>query len=197
MSFRRTFVTGLLLVTPVLVTYWVIRLMFGVINNNLTPLIFKLAQLLGPGPWAQETWLRLSAPLVSVVLAVITIYVLGLVGGNVLGRQILKSVEAVLLHVPLVRGIYSATRQFIDTFSHKEGQSFHGVVLVEFPRQGAWSLALVTGETRGEVPVRAGRAVVSVFVPTTPNPTGGYLIFVPKEEVIYLDMGVDDALKMI
>jgi uncharacterized membrane protein len=194
-SFRRTFVTGLLVIMPVLITYWVVRLLFGTINNTVTPVIFKLMGLFAPG---QEDWLlKFAAPIVSIVLAVAVIYLIGLIGGNVIGRQVLKSLEALLLHIPIVRGIYSATRQFIDTFSRSDGKSFSGVVLVEFPRAGCWSIGLLTTETRGEVPVRTGRALVSVFVPTTPNPTGGYLLFVPKEDVVHLEMSIDDALKMI
>ncbi len=195
-TFRRTFITGLLVVTPLVVTYWLVSLVYRALDNNVTPLIFKLVGLLG-SPVEQGTWLGFVAPVVGIALSIGLIYGLGLVGGNVLGRQILKSVEALILQVPVVRGIYSATRQFIDTFSRPEGRSFHGVVLVQFPHPGVWSLGLVTNETAGEVPHRLGKSVLSVFVPTTPNPTSGYLVFAGKDEVKHLDMSIDDAFKMI
>lgn len=197
MNIRRTLLTGFFVVLPLVITYWVIRLIFLQVASSVTPLIYQVVRVVAPGPWMQQAWVDYFAPLVSVILVLTVIYVIGLVGGNVLGRQVLKAVERLLLRVPVVRGIYSATRQFLDTFSRPEGRSFRAVVLVEFPKPKTWALGLLTSETEGEVQARTRRPVVSVFVPTTPNPTSGYLIFVDKDEVIELDMSIDDAFKMI
>ncbi|MEZ4271866.1 MAG: DUF502 domain-containing protein [Myxococcota bacterium] len=195
-TFRGTFVTGLLIILPVYVTFWVIRFFFRQIDGAVTPGILKLMQLAGLGWLLEAGWVNYIAPLISIILLVFFITLLGLIGGNVLGRQVLGAIDRVLRTIPLVRGIYTATRQFIDTFS-SESRSFRDVVLVEYPRQGLWTLALLTGDTQGEVQRKTGRDVVSVFVPTTPNPTSGWLLFVPKDEIIILEMSIDDAFKMI
>lgn len=197
MSFRRTLLTGLVVVLPIFITYWVIAFIVGALHRTVTPVLTQILRLLAPGEWLQQAWLNYIAPLVSVALAVAVIYLIGLVGGNVLGRQLLKTVEGLLLRIPIVRGIYSATRQFIDTFSRPQGSGFRGVVLIEFPREGSWSLAFLTGAPQGEVQEHAGQPLVSVFVPTTPNPTSGYLLFVPESRTVRLDITIDDALKMI
>jgi uncharacterized membrane protein len=197
MSFRRTFLTGLLVVLPVFATFWLISLVFGLIDASVTPLLFQTLRWLAPASWRATGWVTYGAPLVSVTLAVAVIYVIGLIGGNVLGRQVLRWLDSMLMHVPVVRSIYSATRQFVDTFSRPAGQSFNGVVLVEFPRDGVWTLGFLTGQTQGEVRERIGRELLNVFVPTTPNPTGGYLLFVPAEKVIRLAMSIDDAFRII
>jgi uncharacterized membrane protein len=197
MSFRRTFVTGLIIVMPVVVTYWLISLIFGAVDSSVTPVLTNIVSLVAPGPWMQWAWVNYISPLVSVIIAVAVVYLFGLVGGNVLGRQMLAWVEGLVMHVPVVRGIYSATRQFVDTFSRTDGKAFRSVVLVEFPREGCWSIGLVTGEPAAVVTAAAGRKLVTVFVPTSPNPTGGYVLFVPEDRALRLDMTVDDALKLV
>ena len=147
--------------------------------------------------WLEQAWVDYLAPVVSVTLAVVLICLLGLFGGNVLGKQLLRGIDRLLMQVPFVRGIYSATRQFLDTFAKSGSDAFSRVVLVEYPRKGLWTMALVTSETEGEVQIRLEQRVVSVFIPTTPNPTSGWLLFVPEEDVIALEMSVDDAFKMI
>ena len=194
---RRTFVTGLLIALPLLVTFWVVRFLFGQLDRAVTPLVVRLIRLLGLGQWLEIAWADYFAPLVSVALALFLIYLLGLVGGNVIGRQALHAIDRLLMQVPFVRGIYSATRQFLDTFSQHGGPAFSRVVLVEYPRLGLWTMAFVTNDTNGEVQVRTERKVLSVFIPTTPNPTSGWLLFVPENDIVPLNMSVDDAFKMI
>jgi uncharacterized membrane protein len=197
MSIRRKLAAGLIIVLPVIVTYWVVKFLFNAVNDTVTPVLTNIIRWVAPGSWAQYAWINFVAPLVSVILAVLVIYVIGLIGGNVLGRQLLGLLESLLLRIPVVRGIYSAARQFVDTFSRPEGTAFRGVVLVEFPREGTWSLGFVTGTAPREVVAHAAEKLVSVFVPTTPNPTGGYLLFVPERNAIRLEMSVDEALKMV
>lgn len=193
---KRTFVTGLVIALPVLITLWVVRFFFNQIDAAMTPWVLRAIRLSGWGTFAEEAWIGFVAPVASVVLSLVLIWLLGLVGGNVIGRQILHSFERLVLQVPLVRGIYSATRQFLDTFS-RDSRAFRKVVLIEYPRKGLWTMALLTNDTRGEVQARTASHLVSVFVPTTPNPTSGWLLFVAREEVVELDMSVDDAFKMI
>ena len=195
-TFRRNLITGMLIILPVLVTLWVLSLMFGLVNDTVTPIILQFLKLVTLGKLSEATWVQYVAPVVSVTLSVLFIYVLGLVGGNVLGRQLLDAVDKWLKRIPFVRGIYSATRQFVDTFQNTTG-SFSHVVLVEYPRVGIWTMAFVTNKAQGEVQQRIDKTLVSIFVPTTPNPTSGFLLFVPEADLIPLKMSVDDAFKMI
>ena len=196
-TFRSAFVAGLFIVLPVLVTVWVVRFIFGQIDRAVPPVVVELIRLVGLGEWSELAWVNYVAPLVSVGLALIFISLLGLVGGNVLGRQILRGLERLVMQVPFVRGVYSATRQFVDTFSKSGGQAFRRVVLVEYPRPGLWTLGFVTSETKGEVQQRTEPSVIGVFLPTTPNPTSGWLVYVPRKDVVDLDMAVDDAFKLV
>jgi len=195
-TFRRTFLTGMVIILPIFVTLWVIAFIFGLLNDTVTPLIMQVLKLVTLGWLGEMTWVKYVAPVVSVTLSLLFIYVLGLVGGNVLGRQLLAAVDRWLKRIPLVRGIYSATRQFVDTFQSGSG-AFSRVVLIEYPRTGVWTMAFVTSHAHGEIQERTGKSLVSVFVPTTPNPTSGFLLFVPEEQLIPLSMSVDDAFKMI
>ncbi|MBI5510211.1 MAG: DUF502 domain-containing protein [Deltaproteobacteria bacterium] len=195
-TFQKTFLTGMLIILPVLVTIWVVSLMFGLLNQTVTPLILNVLKLVTLAPLSETTWVQYVAPVVSVTLSVLFIYILGLVGGNVLGRQLLGAVDRWLKRIPFVRGIYSATRQFVDTFQSGSGAFSHAVV-IEYPRTGCYTLAFVTNTKRGEVHERTGKKLVAVFVPTTPNPTSGFLLFVPEDQLIRLHMSVDDAFKMI
>jgi len=196
-TFRRTFLTGLIVVLPLVLTVWIIFSVFGIIATTVTPVVLKVIGWVSIGAWSAQAWLNHVAPLVSVALTVLLIYLVGLVGGNVIGRQLIAAFDRLILQLPFVRGIYSAIRQFFETFSRSKGEAFSRVVLVEYPRKDLWTMALVTSRTGGEVQEKTKRNMVSVFVPTTPNPTSGWLLFAPEEDVIYLDMSVDDAFKMI
>ena len=196
-SIKRTLITGLIILTPILVSVWIVRFVFLQIHQSITPAVLILLRLLGVGPWLETTFVNVGAPIFSVALAVAVIYLLGLLGGNVIGRQLLEGFERLLMQFPVGRGIYSATRQFLDTFSRDSNQAFRKVVLVEYPRKGLWTMALLTNETKGEVALAYEEPMVSVFIPTTPNPTSGWRLFVPKKDVIELAMSVDEAFKMI
>lgn len=195
-TFRRTLITGFFVVLPVLVTIWVIRFFITQIDSTITPFALHVIRLLGLGRWVEGVWVDWVAPPVSVALTTLAIYLVGLFGGNVLGQQILKSIDQLLLQVPVVRGIYSATRQFLDTFS-RSGSSFSKVVLIEYPRAGSWTLAFVTNEEPKQIPTPTDEKLMAVFVPTTPNPTSGFMLFVPKTKVTSVDISVDDAFRMI
>jgi uncharacterized membrane protein len=196
-TFRRTFLTGVIIILPVVVTGWIVYFVFNLLARTVTPVVLQSFKLFELGTWSEAAWLNYAAPLVSVALSLLLIYLIGLIGGNVLGKQVIGLFDKLMMQVPFVRGIYSATRQFFQTFSRSKGEAFSRVVLVEYPRKDLWTMALVTARTRGEVKERIQANMVSVFVPTTPNPTSGWLLFVPEEDCIFLDMSVDDAFKMI
>jgi uncharacterized membrane protein len=196
-SFRSTFVAGLFICLPLWVTIWTIQLVFTRVERLLTPMVLDLGIFLGLGPWLEAAWADYVAPLVSVMLGVVGIWLVGLVGGNVLGKQVLSGLERIVLQIPVVRSIYGATRQFIEAFSPGAGRAFSRVVLVEYPRAGVWTLGLVTNTANAKISGEVGKHLISVFLPTTPNPTSGWLAFVPDNELISLDMSVDDAFKLI
>ena len=190
-------VTGLIVSLPLVVTLWVIQLIFVSVERVVSPILLEGLRLGGLGGSLDHGWLGYLAPLLSVLAGGTTIYLIGVVGGNVLGKELLSALEALLLRVPVVRSIYSATRQFLDTFSQAQGRAFRRVVLVQYPRQGAWTLGLVTNQAPRAVAQPTGQALVSVFLPTTPNPTSGWLVFVPDADLVTVDLSVDDAFKLI
>jgi uncharacterized membrane protein len=195
-SMRRVFLTGVVILTPVFVSVWVINFIFRQVDGAITPVIESVLRLSGFGWLLAQGWVDYITPMVSILLLAMIIYLVGLVGGNVLGRQILGWIDKLLLSVPVLRGIYSATRQFIDTFSKDKG-AFRKVVMVEYPRKGVWSLGFLTNDIDGEIRAASEEPISSVFLPTTPNPTSGWLAFVPKKEIIELSISIDDAFKMI
>jgi uncharacterized membrane protein len=198
-SVQRTWFAGLFLVAPMLFTVWVVYSVVGYINDMLGPWVLRVIQWMQWGSWLESAWVNYVSPFVSVALAASLIYLVGLFGGNVLGRQAFKLLERFIKQIPFAGGIYSATKQLADTLANsKGGPSSRGVALLEYPRPGAWTLVLVTGPTSGEVAhVLSSSKMISVFVPTTPNPTSGFLLFVPETALKPVHMSVDDALKMV
>jgi uncharacterized membrane protein len=196
-TFRRTFIAGLFIALPLLVTLWTIQFIFGRVEEALSPVVLETIRFLGFGHWLEIAWLDYLAPLLSVGLGVLVIYLVGLIGGNVLGRQVLKGLERVVLQVPVVRSIYGAVRQFVQTFSQAGGRAFSRVVLVQYPRPGVWTLGFVTNTAAAEIAQVTRPDAVSVFLPTTPNPTSGWLLYVSEAELVTVAMSVDDAFKLI
>jgi len=195
--FRRTFLTGLVFILPIIVSIWLVRFVFDAVSTTVTPLTVQFWRLVF-GISAESYLVRYAAPLFSVTFAIFLIWLIGLIGGNVIGRRLLRRLEAFMLQVPIVKGIYKATRQFLDTFSSAGSKAFKEVVLIEYPRKGVWSMAFVTNDDTGrEVQEKTATQVISVFIPTTPNPTSGWLIFLPRSECQTLEMTVDEAFKMI
>ena len=197
LNVRRTVVTGLIVSMPLFVTLWVVQLIFVSIEGVVSPVLHEGLRLLGLGGSLEHGWLGFLAPVLSVLAGGIAVYLIGLIGGNVLGRELLGVLDGVLLRVPVVRSIYSATRQFMDTFSQAQGRAFRRVVLVQYPRQGAWTLGLVTNQAPQAVAKPTGQSLVAVFLPTTPNPTSGWLVFVPDADLVDVAISVDDAFKLI
>jgi uncharacterized membrane protein len=189
MSFlRRYLVAGLLVWVPLGITILVVRLLVNWLDNSL---------LLLPEQYQPENLLGFSVPGLGVVLSILIVFVTGILVANLFGRSLVGLWERLLARIPLVRSVYSGAKQLAETMFSDNGQSFRKVLLVEFPRQGMWTLAFLTGTDKGEAQKKTGQDVINVYVPTTPNPTGGYFVMVPREDVIELDMSVDDGLKML
>ncbi|MCG7894521.1 MAG: DUF502 domain-containing protein [Candidatus Thiodiazotropha taylori] len=185
---RRYLVAGLLVWLPLGASYLVVSLLVDWMDRSL---------LLLPQAYRPESLLGFHVPGLGVVLSLVILFITGLVAANLFGRRLVKLWEALVARIPLVRSVYSAVKQLVETMFADNGRSFRKVVLVEFPRRGLWTLAFLTNEESGPIQEALGRELVSVYIPTTPNPTGGYFVLLPKEEVRELDMSVDDGLKML
>jgi uncharacterized membrane protein len=185
---RRYLVAGLLVWLPLGATFFVIQLLVGWMDQSL---------LLLPERFRPESLLGFHIPGLGVVLSLLILLLTGLVAANLFGRKLVSLWEQLLSRIPLVRSVYSAVKQLVETMFSDNGNSFRKVVLVEFPRHGLWTLAFLTSDEQGQVQQATGRDVVSVYVPTTPNPTGGYFVLVPREDVREIDLSVDDGLKLL
>ncbi|HET7922375.1 MAG TPA: DUF502 domain-containing protein [Gammaproteobacteria bacterium] len=189
---RRYLFTGLLIWIPLGVTLLIVQFFASYLGELIE---------LFPDAWQPRVLIGLDIPglsaLVGIVLVAVVLFVTGFLASNFLGRQLLQLGEEILEHIPLVRSIYSAAKQISETMFSDKGKSFRKVVLIRYPQKETWSLAFQTSDTLGELNAKVPGQMISVFVPTTPNPTSGFLLMVPPEDVIELDMSVDEALKMI
>ncbi len=185
---RRYVVAGLLVWVPIGVTVFVLKILVDLLDQTL---------LLLPLAYRPETLLGFRIPGLGIVLALIILIVTGVLAANLLGRRLVSFWESVLQRIPLVRSIYSAAKNFAEVVFNDSNQSFNRVLLIEYPRKGLYSLCFQTSTALGEIQARTGSEVICVFVPTTPNPTSGLILMVPRDDVIELDMDVESALKMI
>jgi len=185
---RRYLVAGLLLWVPLGITFLVVRFLVGLMDQTL---------LLLPASLRPDALLGIHIPGLGLVLTFFLLLGSGVLLANLIGRRVLGFWESVLHRIPVVRTIYSGAKNFAETVFSEKGAAFSKVLLVEYPKKHVWSLAFKTSDQLGEVQAKTGKEVVCVFVPTTPNPTSGFIIMVPRDEVIELEMEVDQALKMI
>ncbi len=184
---KRYLIAGLLIWVPLGVTVMVVKLLVGIMDQTLLWL---------PEPYRPDTLLGFHVPGLGVVLSVIIVLGTGVVVANLFGRKLVEVWENILARIPLVRTIYASVKQILETV-FSSGQSFRKVLLVEYPRKGLWTLAFQSSTTQGEAQIKTGQEMINVFIPTTPNPTSGFFIMVPRSDVVELDMSVDDGLKMI
>lgn len=196
---RRRMVRGLFMILPLLITVWLLGLLFTVINDNVTPSVQALLQWMGMPGLDRGAARHLGIPLIGLLLTALVIYLLGLLGGNLVGRRILSSVESLILRLPLVKGIYGSARQLLDAFSFSGERTFSRVVMIEYPRRGLWTLGFVTTDVEHRLtePAAEQITVVPVFLPTTPNPTSGWMMLVPTRDLVVLNMTIEEGIKMI
>jgi len=185
---RRYLIAGLLVWVPLIVTGLIIKFLVDMLDFTI---------LLLPPSWRPEAILGFSVPGTGVVVAIVIVFITGLVAANIVGRKLFDIGDAIVDRIPLVSSIYSAVKQVMRTLLDDGGQSFKRVLLVEYPRKGLWTLGFQTGVGVGEVQHRTDEDVVTVFIPTTPNPTSGFVIMVPRADAIALDMSVEDGLKFV
>lgn len=182
-TFRNIFFTGLLVFIPISATIFIIYWTFTYIDNLVKPLVLKTLGFYYPG----MSWLFL----ISIIL------ILGVIGRFAIGNRLVDSVENMMKKIPVVRTIYTATKEASKAILVSETERIKGVVLIEYPRKGIYAIGFTTGSDIRESNKTVGKKTMNVFIPTSPNPTSGYVILVPEEDVKYLDITVEDALKII
>lgn len=192
-SLRNAFVSGLLLLAPVGVTVIVINFLIQNIGVPTRRLVFFFI----PSDSSTLVWVEYSLYVAGVIAVVCTITVLGWLSQRLIGRVIVNSLERLVDTVPFVRTVYNTVKQIRDTFVQQKKAVFQKAVLVEYPRKGIWVLGFLTGQGKEEIQERTSSELLNVFIPTTPNPTSGFLLMIPREEVKELDMSIADAMKLI
>ena len=185
---RRYLIAGLLVWLPICVTLLVLKFLIGILDS-----LFSLI----PNSYQPAQWAHFSFPGVELVISLLILLFTGVLATNFFGRHMMNYVDKIIHRIPFIRTIYSATKQLTQSLFSSNSNAFRKVVLVQYPRQGCWSLAFLTGNASTEISKKIGVEVLSIFIPTTPNPTSGFLLLLPKTDVIELDMSVDQALKLI
>lgn len=189
---RNYFLTGFIITAPLVITVYLIWTFVQWVDSWVIPYI--------PASYNPETYLPFDIPGVGLVIAIITITLIGFLTANIIGRSVVNYGEHLLGRMPLVRNLYNGLKQIFQTVFSDESASFQKVGLIQYPRPGLWALVFIATEARGEVNTKLaerGASTYAVFLPTTPNPTSGFLLYIPRDEVVLLDMGVEDAAKLI
>jgi len=187
-SLKNYFLTGLLVILPIFITVYVILFLIRIMDA-----ILKII----PAKYLPETYLHIHIPGLGLIFVVILVLAVGLLTRNIVGRRIVRLGENIVERIPLVRIIYAGVKQLLETIFLQKTDAFKRVALVEYPRRGTYVIGFITGESKGEVQDKTDKNMMNVFVPTTPNPTSGFYILIPEDEVVMLNMSVEDAFKLI
>jgi uncharacterized membrane protein len=186
---RAYLLTGILVTAPISITLYIAWVMIASVDDMVSRLL--------PAAYNPGNYLPLWVPGVGVLLVALVLILIGWFAAGYVGRLFVRIGEASLARVPVVRSLYSATKQILETVFANQSQAFREVALIEYPRRGIWTLGFVTGNPPAEVTSRTGEDVAVVFVPTAPNPTGGFVLFVPRHDLQILDMTVEEGIKMV
>jgi uncharacterized membrane protein len=186
---RAYFFAGILITAPISITIYLAWAMITWVDSKVIPLI--------PARYNPETYLPFSVPGIGLIILLVGLTLIGAVTAGMIGRMLVHFSERLLNRMPVVRSIYNALKQIFETVLSQKSQAFREVVLIEYPRRGMWAMGFITGTTEGEVQELTEDEVVNVFLPTTPNPTSGFLLFVPKRDIIPLNMTVEEGIKMV
>jgi len=194
-SARSTFLTGLIVIAPIGITIWLIWTLTGWIDSWVLPLI---PNRYNPSLLINEwTGIQVNIRGIGVVTFLFFTMIIGWVAKGLIGRSMIRWAESLVLSIPMVRSVYSGLKQIAETILQQDQQNFDKACLVQYPREGIWAIAFISTSAKGEIAARTPTDMVSVFLPTTPNPTSGFLLFVPRKDVIILDMSVEDSAKLI
>lgn len=185
---KNYFLTGLLVILPIFITGYVIWFFIKAMDTFLKYI---------PVKYLPETYLDIYIPGLGLILAIILILAVGVLTRNIAGRKVLQFWDNLVDRIPLARILYSSVKQLLHAFLYQNSDAFQRVALIEYPRRGIYVLSFITGESRGEIQEKTNKKMINVFVPTTPNPTSGFYILVPEEDLTVLDMSVEDAFKLL
>jgi len=185
---KRYFITGLLIWVPLGMTIWVLKFLISTMDQSL---------LLLPENLQPENLLGMNIPGIGTVLTLFVVFVTGLLTTNIIGQKLVSFWEGVLWRIPVVKSIYYGIKQVSDTLFSSQGDAFRKALLIQYPREGSWTIAFMTGQPGGDIVNHLKGDYISVYIPTTPNPTSGFFLMMPRSDVIELDMSVDVALKYI
>lgn len=186
---RAYFLTGILVTAPISITVFLAWLFIDFVDENVTPFI--------PAKYNPETYLPFGLPGLGLLVMMIVLTIVGMLTAGFLGRLLIRISESIMARMPIMSGVYSAVKQIFETVLAQKSQAFREAVLLEYPRRGMWAIGFITGATKGEVQNLTEDDCVNIFLPTTPNPTSGFLLFVPKRDLTPLNMSVDKAVKMV
>ena len=180
---------GVLVTAPIFITFYLAWLLVTFVDSQITPLI--------PAKYNPETYLPFALPGLGVLVLIIALMLVGAVTAGFVGRLWMRISERVLGQMPIIRNVYSAVKQILETVLAQQSNAFREAVLIEYPRRGMWAVAFITGTTKGEVQNLTEEECINVFLPTTPNPMSGFLLFVPRKDMVSLSMSVEEAIKMV
>ena len=187
-NLKNYFFTGLLVILPIFITVYVILFLIRGMDA-----ILKFI----PVKYLPETYLHIHIPGLGLIFVVILVFAVGLLARNIVGRKIVHLGENIVDRIPLVRILYAGVKQLLETIFLQKTDAFKRVALVEYPRRGTYVIGFITGESKGEVQDKTDKNMINVFIPTTPNPTSGFYMLIPDDELVVLDMSVEDAFKLI
>tara|TARA_B100000131_G_C18097879_1_gene604770 strand:- start:217 stop:834 length:618 start_codon:yes stop_codon:yes gene_type:complete len=186
---RSWFFTGILVMTPAILTIYVVWAFITFVDNLVVPIV--------PENYQPSNFLPFYLPGLGLIIVFIVTTLVGSLATGLLGRSLIKLWENILNRMPVVRSVYNAIKQILETVMAAQSDAFRQAVLVEYPRKGIWAIGFVTGSAKGEVKDTLKNDIINVFMPTTPNPTSGFLLFFPQKDLVYLNMSVEEALKLV
>jgi uncharacterized membrane protein len=186
---RTYFLTGVIVTAPITITFFLVWQFLSFLDTHVAGLL--------PDRYNPETYLPFSLPGLGLLIMLAFLTVVGMLTAGLAGRTLVRLGERLLSRMPVVRSVYGTLKQIFETILAQKSRSFREVVLIEYPRRGLGAIGFVTGPTRGEVQARSDEELVNVFLPTTPNPTSGFLLFVPKRDLIHLDMTIEEGIKLV
>lgn len=186
---RRYLIAGILVTAPISITVYVTYIFLTFVDNRVAKIL--------PHAWYETLYGRTTFPGVGLIIAIAFFIAIGWFARNFMGRLIIQTSEYFVHRMPIINKLYGTIKQIFETIMASQSQAFREVVMLEYPRKGVFSIGFVTGTAEGEIQDKTKQQTINVFVPTTPNPTSGYLLFVPKTELIYLDMSVEEGIKLV
>lgn len=186
---RGRFLAGMVIAAPIAITIFVLQFLINFIDSRVKPLLPPLLQ--------PETYTNYAIPGFGVLVMIVALTILGAIATNLIGRSVISATDRILSRIPLVRNVYAAFKQLTEVLANNQQASYDRVVMVEYPKKGSWCIGFVASNAKGEIRENLSEEFIGVFVPTTPNPTSGFLMFVHQNECIDLDMTVEEGAKMI